>query len=168
MKIVRWSFNNLHVPMMEGADGNLFCTTKTLAEVLGLDEKTIRSLPERRPEDFEGLNAHSMSVNAFLKENKTELGILRVRKDMKLWSEDEMFMAAVITRSSVGTQFRRELLKYGKQNAKKTVLEEYTKNYVPREEHDRVIMELGRQAVRLESLERLLTPDKAVKLRLVQ
>ncbi len=171
MKITRWSFNNLHVPMIQDDQGNLYCTTKTLAEALDVSEQNIRRLPYDRPEDFAGLSASTTCANSFLKNHKVELGIKRVKSDMKLWSEDEMIMAAIIARSSVGTQFRKELLAYIKENAKKSILDEY----VHKDEHSKLaqslntaLVELGRMTVRMESLERLMRPEKFVKLRLVQ
>lgn len=170
MKITRWSFNNLHVPMIQDGQGNLYCTTKTLAETLAVSEQNIRMLLYNHPEDFAGLCVNSIDAN-FIKSNRTELGIKYVRKDMKLWSEDEMIMAAIIARSSVGTQFRKELLTYIKENAKKSIMDEY----VHKDEHSRLaqslnaaLTELGRMTVRMENIERLMSPDKCVKLRLVQ
>jgi len=30
MKLVRWSFHNIHMPMMENEEGELYCTSKML------------------------------------------------------------------------------------------------------------------------------------------
>lgn len=117
MKLVRWSYNNLHVPMIQDGNGVLFCTANTLASALNVTEQNIRMLLVNKPEEFKGLSVNCVDAKELIKDHKVELGIKRVRNDMKLWSEDEMIMAALLSKSNVGNQFRRDLLKFIKENA---------------------------------------------------
>lgn len=98
----------------------------------------------------------------FFKENKVEFGLKYVRGDMALWSEYDMILVAVLSRSSASKEFRKELATFIKANAKKGMVEQ--------DVHTRVIMELGRQAVEIEELKRfvgLKNESKRVELRIV-
>ena len=96
MKLVRWTYNNLHIPMMSDSQGELWCTSRQLCGALGLEPKALRELKRRNIEEFEFLSATENGAKEFLKENKTEFGIRRVRQDITLWSEDDMVTVAIL------------------------------------------------------------------------
>ncbi len=170
MKIVRWSFNNLHIPVLQDDQGNLFCTTKQIAEALGVTEQAIRTIALRNNDKLRGLSVTDRDAKT-LKSNKVELGIARVRKDMKIWSESDMIRIALWSRSEVADEFTDHVIKFVRDNAKINSLE----GYVTKEEYNnlcaenqKLLIELGRQSVEIEQIKRILSTEKPVKLRLVQ
>jgi hypothetical protein len=82
MKLVRWEFQGLHVPMMEDEKGDLFCTTKQLADALNTDERTIRRVQARHQDEFTPIGGQTDPLRAFLFENKVEFGMQRIRKEL--------------------------------------------------------------------------------------
>lgn len=148
MKLVRWSYNNLHMPMMSDDNGDLWCTSKQLCEALGLKDSTLRELKRVNSEEFELLSVIVPDAKEFLAENKAEFGLKRVRKDMTLWSEDDMVTVAILARSPIARAFRKELKTLIKQNA--------IKNTIPRTEHDKTLMQLGMMAVEIEELKKFV------------
>ena len=128
MKKVRWDFQGLHVPMMEDSNGNLYCTFKQLSDALQCPEATIRAMRRRRANEFSGFcvskcNAIS-DIREFLEQNRIEFGLRYVRDDMAIWTEDDMIMAAVMIKNTVGKEFRKNLVKFIKENARKGYVHE--------------------------------------------
>ena len=137
MRLVRWAFNNLHLPMMEDAQGKLYCTNQALTSALGLSPATLRELYAQHKEEFEGACVSSPDAKEFLQRHKTEFGIRRLREDMHLWSEEDMIVIAVLSRSPIGVEFRRGIVQLVKSNAKR--------GYVSKEQYDRDLGELRGQ-----------------------
>ena len=160
MKIVRWSFENLHIPMIQDDEGKLWATTKTLAESLGVTEDAIRVIAMRNRDKLKGLSVTNSYAKDFIKLNKTELGIKRLRQDMQLWSESEMIRIALWSRSETADAFTDQLVEFVRKNA--------TTGWVTREEHNELLVKFGQLAVKMENVEKLLHPDKSLKLKLVQ
>lgn len=119
MKLTEWSFNGLSMPMIEDNNGTLYCTTKQLAVALGKTEKHIHDLKKLHEDELVGINPDTIGAKGFLSANKEELGIKRVRDNMSLWTEDEMILIAMLSRSTVSKEFRRELVKFVKANARR-------------------------------------------------
>lgn len=154
MKLVRWSFNGLHMPMMQDGNGDLWCTSKQLCEGLGITESALRELRRTNKDEFELLSVRKCDAKEFFSEHKIEFGIKRIRKDMSLWSETDMLMVAILSRSGVSRKFRREWIQFVKANAKREVLT----THVSKEAYDKLLMEHGKLAIRTENLERLVRP----------
>lgn len=148
MKIVRWSYNNLHVPMIRDDKGGLWCTNKALSEALGVTEQALRMVYRRRGDKLKGLSLTDCDAKDFITSNKVELGIGRLRKDMLLWSESEMIRIALWSKSSVSDVFVEEVVKL--------VREQATTGYVTQDEHNRVLIQLGQTAARLDNIERIV------------
>lgn len=117
MKLTRWEFMGLHMPMMEDDRGELYCTSKALCEALGINEGTLRSVYERHKEEF--LSVSICDAKEFLRQNKVEFGIKRIRSDMRLWSEDDMLTFAFHSKSVQSLEYRKQLRQFIKQNAKR-------------------------------------------------
>lgn len=160
MKITRWSFNNLHVAMVQNDEGVLYCTTKQLADALCVSEDVIRMAAMNHKDEFGPLSITNFYAKEFFQRHKVELGIKRVRKDIKMWSEDEMILLAMLCKSNVSKEFRKDMIKFVKENARR--------GYVTQEEHNKTLEILGQYIVRTENLEKILTPGKQVQLRVVQ
>ncbi len=160
MKIVRWSFENLHMPMIQDDEGKLWTTNKVLADALGTTENALWLVASKNKDKLKGLSLSNTQAQEFLRLNKVELGIKRLRQDLKLWSEAEMIRIAIWSRSEVADEFTDQLVEFVRTNA--------TKGWVTREEHNELLVKFGQLAVKMENVEKLLRPDKSFKLKLVQ
>jgi len=65
MKLVRWEFQSLHIPMIEMEDGLLVCCGKQLAESLGTTEGALRSLRLIRKRAFLTLASTQLMLRVF-------------------------------------------------------------------------------------------------------
>jgi prophage antirepressor-like protein len=119
MKLARWSFQNLHIPMLEDEQGSLYCINQALTSALGLTEASLRKLYFQHKGEFDGNCVTSSNAIQFLREHKTEFGLRYVRGDMRLWSENDMILIAVLSRSPVGSEFRKGVIQLIKDNARK-------------------------------------------------
>lgn len=122
MKITRWSFHNLHMPMIEADDGTLYCTTKQLADALGVTEVHVREIKRLHKDELDTVRVNEIGAKDFLLRNKAEFRIERVKSDMNLFTEDDMIGIAMIARSTVSKAFRKELIKFVKENAKRDMV----------------------------------------------
>jgi hypothetical protein len=155
MKLVRWSFQNLHVPMMEDGQGELYCTSRGLCGALNILEDTLRHVYTRHKEEFDSLSVTDCHAKEFLQENRAEFGVTRVKKDMRLWTEDDMLNFAFYTKSGVARQFRQDLRKFIKANA--------SRHYISMEQYHKLEQELQEKADHAVSLELKLADLSEVK-----
>jgi prophage antirepressor-like protein len=146
MKLIRWEFLGLCMPMMEDESGELYCTSKAICEALGINEHALRMIINRNKKEFGSLRVTDRYAKEFFQANKTEFGIERVRSDIRLWSEDDMLTFAFHSKSDDSLEFRQKLRKFIKLNAKRNcvtveqfeqlkgqfdALCELVKNYIP-------------------------------------
>lgn len=159
MKLVRWSFMGLYMPMMEDEKGELFCTTKQLTEALAIPGSTLRSVLQRHFDEFDFLSVSKCNAKDFLRDNRVEFGVARVRNDMHLWSEKDMVSVALLSKSTASKAFRTNLSLFIRENATRdlvhvSVLEATRSQMLV----DRSVMmeELDRQRGRLDSLQQVI------------
>lgn len=117
---VEKKINNLSIPMLS-IDGELYITQHNLANLLGVDEITLRRRYQRKREDFESNRVQSLNANEFIKQNKTKFGLKYVRNDMRLWTEDDMLTFGQIVRGEKGRRIRKEM---------RIVIKQHSKHYV--------------------------------------
>lgn len=129
------------MPMMEGEDGVLYCTTKAVCEGLGIVPRVLDNIRRRHADELSDLRSTNCGSKDFLLQNKDALGLERVRNDMRLWTEDDMLMFAIYSRSGIAKDFRRSLIQFIKENARK--------GYVPGDVH-------ARTEARLSAIEEIL------------
>jgi hypothetical protein len=141
MKLVRWQFQGLVMPMIQDENGELYCTSKAICEALGVCEETLRYVYNTHKEEFSSLSVGNSNAKEFFLEHKTELGIKRVRSDIRLWTEDDMLGFGFFLKSDEAREYRRQLRQFIKTNA--------MVNTVSREEHEQL-------KGRLEYIEELL------------
>lgn len=116
MKLVRWEFLGLHMPMMEDDNGELYCTSKAICDALGIDKHTMEMIVSRNKDEFGSLRL----TNCGSKD-----GGLRVTdcysKDLSVSdcnaSEDDMLTFAFHSKSPQSLEFRKQLRRFIKQNA---------------------------------------------------
>lgn len=130
MKLVKWEFMSLCVPMMEDDAGELYCTSKAIISSLGMTEDQIRRTVSDHKEEFSSLSVRNTHANDFLRRNKAEFNVQRVRDDMRMWSEDDMLTFAFHSKSSKSLEFRKQLRVFIKQHA--------TKNYVTKAHYNQM------------------------------
>lgn len=144
MKLVRWSFHNLHIPLMEADDGTLYCTNQVLTAALGISKTTILKMYSNHKNEFSGLCMTDAHTKEFFRTHKAEFGISYLRDDMHLWSEDDMILIAVLSRSAAGAEFRRGIVQLIKSNARRET--------VSREQYEADIADLRGQLQELKDL----------------
>lgn len=135
LKLVRWSFMGLHMPMLEMSNGDLCTTTKQLALALNAKEKVITNLARAHRDELSLVNTSSEGVKEFLKSNRVEFGLKKVKHNLLLWTEDDMILIAILSKSVVSKQFRKGLVAFIKENA--------TRDYVERSEYDQIKSDLA-------------------------
>jgi len=147
--------------MMEDTDGELYCTSKQLCTALGITEEAIWKIYERHKEELSALSLTKRQpknvdsdktgdrILRFLKENRTEFGIQRLRKSMRLWTAKDMFIIAVYSQSAVSKEFRNQLWNFVRHHAQVT--------YVTREEFQLLEKQNQQLAEQVRQLTAILT-----------
>lgn len=69
MRTVRWSFQNLHMPMMADENNTLWCTSQQLCLALNIELDSLRSMRHHRDE-FSDISVISSHAKEYLKDNK--------------------------------------------------------------------------------------------------
>ena len=130
MRLIRWSFQNIHIPMIENEGGDLFCTTKILSSALNQNPRDLRKIYHRHRDEFDPVTLRGVEnlPKEFLEKNRVELGIRRMKEDLYFWSESDMLLMAVLSRSSVSKEFRKNLIQFIKTQARR--------DFVTREAHN--------------------------------
>ncbi len=168
MKLVRWSFHNIQMPMMENDTGQLFCTSSALCAALGAQEEALRQVYRRHPNDFEGVCVTDCHAIEFLREHKQEFGMKYVRGDMRLWSEQDMVSFAMLSRSDVSVDFRRQLNEFIRTNARRDYVskeqymeleEELAKTIASRDSFEEELAGVKGRLAKLESIFELAVPN---------
>lgn len=129
MKLVRTEFNHIHLPMMEDDDSMLYATTKVSALALATSERELIEVVRFNKGRLQCLNTGSLRAKEFLKQNRVEFGIKRVRADMLLWSIPDLMLATVCIKTPEADQFRIEFARIVIENVKRSLVttEQYNK-----------------------------------------
>lgn len=141
MKLVKWEFQGLTMPMMADESGELYCTSKAICDALGANESNLRDVYSRHADEFGKNCVSNCDANSFLKENKAVFGVKYIRGNMRLWSEDDMLTFGFFLKTDASKEYRRQLRQFIKAHARV--------NTVSREEHEQL-------KGRLEYIENLL------------
>lgn len=123
--------------MMEDEHGSLFCTSKQLSDALQCPEATLRSVRKRHADEFTDLSVSECNAKEFLGRHRSEFAISRMRKDLTVWTEDDMILVAILSKSQVGKEFRRNLVSFIKANARKNYVHASVHEQL-REEHEKL------------------------------
>lgn len=110
MKLVRWSFHNLHIPMLDVPDVGLCFTAKTLADALLVREAHVRQTIYRYHERVQPLSVGEVRAQAFLRENAAAFCILRVKEDMHLLPFRAALAVAFHTTTERAWEFHQAVL----------------------------------------------------------
>lgn len=123
-KCVNLTVNNTTIPMLS-IDGVLHVFNQQLCDMMGVTENALRKLYFCRKGDFDGNCITKSNAIDYLKNNRDVFGLKYVRGDMKMWSEDDMFLFIMFARGVNNKALRKELLAVIKQHS---VREEITKS----------------------------------------
>lgn len=100
-ELVRWSVNNLFVPMFRiNATGQVVTTTKGAAGALGVTEDSLRSMFYQHRSSFNLLSTSVAGAKDFLAENKIHFNIIRAKNDMHLWTPRQIVRATLYVESA--------------------------------------------------------------------
>ncbi len=125
MKYVKWEIvPGVVVPMIEDIEGQLWGTNKTVSQMLGLSEEAVRYLYNEHKEEFEANSVGSLSVSntnakEFLKNHKAEFDIVRIRQDMRLWTDDDILTFCYKATGQKAIEIRRSFTKFIKEHSKR-------------------------------------------------
>jgi len=119
MKLTVWTFKDLSMPMMEDDRGILYCTTKVLCDGLYLSEEAVKKIYSRHSDEFGCLTVTNSPYKDFMVQNKDVFGMKRIRDNMRMWTESDMLMFAILSKSGVSKDFRRQLIQFIKENARR-------------------------------------------------
>jgi hypothetical protein len=122
MKLVRWEFLGLHMPMMGDDEGELYCTSKSLCDALGVTDNALWVLASRHAKELSDFCLSNCKAIAFLKEHKLEFGVKYIRGNMRLWSEDDMLVIASRSEAPQALEFMKRLRRFGKLHARVSLI----------------------------------------------
>lgn len=132
IQLVKWSFHGIEVPMIS-YEGDLYCVNKALVQMLGCNTNYLQRTLRNNLKEFELLRPSSgwskEELLNFIRQNKSIFGISRVKEDLNIWSEDEVFTFAFLSRTDRAIQCRTEFRIFLKQHRTISVvsIEQYNK-----------------------------------------
>lgn len=144
-KFVEWEVvPGLKVPMMEDEQGNLLGTNKTVATMLGMSEEGVRYTYNTYKDEFEALSVCNTNAKDFLQENKDVFGIQRLRKDMRLWTDDDILTFCYKATGQAAVDIRRKFTMFIKENSRR--------HYVTKDQYESLQAEMERRNKAYEGL----------------
>lgn len=134
MELKNWKFHGITIAVIRIMEGLLVCTSKALCAALGLTQGQLDILYSRHIDQLNPLRpTDCVSKNdlmAFLKANRIELGIGRVRTDMLLWPIREAIKVAYLAHTKVSWDFINASIDL--------VLQESRENAITQEEYHKL------------------------------
>ena len=119
MKLVKYTLCDIEL-MMVDIEGTLYCSTPQLEEVFGADESNLTKLVRKHSEEFSKATCEILTrYNVPLKEILDGLGLKRLRKNTRLWSEDDVIGFTWLVRSDIARQCRAQFKEILKQHARR-------------------------------------------------
>ena len=156
MKVSNYTFRNLYFPLLHLDNGSRFGLTNGLAHALGIDPHALRTVFKRHEDEFDSNCATDCDAIEFLKENKVQFGLKYVRGDMRLWSLHDMILMALLSRTSVSKEFRRDIISYVEENAHEEIVAIGMERDEAVRKYNALIEETRGMHGRLENLEELV------------
>jgi hypothetical protein len=114
MNLVKYTLCDIELVMVD-IEGVLYCSTPQLERVFGADHSNLSKLVRRYPHEFSQTTIEALTgYNVPRKEIIEALEIKRLRKNTRLWSEDDVIGITWLVRSDIARQCRaqfKEILK---------------------------------------------------------
>lgn len=118
MAYIAWRFRSLVVPMIMGNDGVLYTTSKAICAGLGIEATSLMHIYGRAPSRFSTLTMTQSHAKETFVEHRKEFGIVRLREDMRVWTENDMIRFAACATSEAAEDFMQGVIELVKANAK--------------------------------------------------
>lgn len=144
MDLVKYVLCDIEI-MMVDIGGVLYCSTPQLEKVFGIERNNLTRLVNKYPQDFSNVRCSSLtSSDEHRKEMLEGLGLSRLRKDTRLWSEDDVIGITWLVRSDIARKCRAEFKEILKQHC--------SKRFITRDVFDDVVTKNYHLAAQMESL----------------
>ena len=131
MQLVRYTLCDIDL-MMVDIEGTLYCSTPQLEKVFGLDHSNLSRLVATYPQDF-SRSTCELLTGSFVppKEVRDGLMLKRLRKNTRLWSEDDLIGITWLVRSDIARRCRAQFKEILKEHA--------SRGYVSKEAHNNLL-----------------------------
>jgi hypothetical protein len=100
-------------------NGDAYTTTASLAQALGVNERMLKNNYRRNPEDFSPTNLSMMLKGPagtptgveldYFRANRSMLNIKRVKEDLVLWPEEDMYVHCTYCKSKQARIFAKKM-----------------------------------------------------------
>jgi len=118
MNLVKYTLCDIELVMVD-IEGTLYCSTPQLEKVFGADHSNLSKLVRRYPNEFSQTTIEALTgYNVPRKEIIEALEIKRLRKNTRLWSEDDVIGITWLVRSDIARQCRAQFKEILKQHAR--------------------------------------------------
>lgn len=124
VKLVRWEFNELHIPMLHTEQYGMCCTSKALAGALGVTEVALRVVHNRHKTELHPICVTDCNAILFLKAHREEFDVSYVRKDMVLWPLRQALVVAHYSKSKIAASFLQASFDLVEQHARTSYITE--------------------------------------------
>jgi hypothetical protein len=138
---------------MVDIEGVLYCSTPQLERVFGADHSNLSKLVRRYPHEFSQTTIEALTgYDVPRKEIIEALEIKRLRKNTRLWSEDDVIGITWLVRSDIARQCRAQFKEILKQHARR--------EYMPADQVEAMMRELKSQIAPLQAAVAELMADR--------
>jgi hypothetical protein len=163
MKLIKWKFRELEISMMKTPEGELFCTSAALCSALALREGHLRKLLHGNRNQLAPLSVTDCNSKVeFMRANKLDLGLKRLRTSSLLWPLRQALKVAYLARTEVAWEFIEASLDLVEDNATEDMVsrEEFEQLEQCLSETELALVEATTSAERLERLEQIVMSTK--------
>lgn len=109
MQLYALPLGTIRIPMISSS-GGLYCTSLGLRSALGITKAELHRLFDEHRDEVSPLRAEDEQAQAlfgFLRANKLEFGMHRLRSDMMIWSLRDAITIAALVNTAIGRDFSR-------------------------------------------------------------
>jgi hypothetical protein len=114
-RYAEYPFLGLVFGVIEGPDGQVVTTTMALAAAIGVEPRTLRMNHENNTHMFNPLRGNSIGAKEIIQliqQHRERFMIRRMRDDLLLWTEEDMYMHCHFSRSERAAQFMRHNVRF--------------------------------------------------------
>ena len=122
MRLVKYTLCDIELAMVD-IEGVLYCSTPQLEKVFGVERVSLTRMVQRYPEEFSKATCEMLMLSN--DQHKDVLGALdlrRLRKNTRLWSEDDVIGITWLVRSDIARKCRAEFKEILRNHARRDYL----------------------------------------------
>jgi hypothetical protein len=115
LRYAEYPFLGLVFGVIELPDGQVVTTTMALAAAIGSEPRTLRANYENNRQMFSPLRGNSngsKEILQLLREHKERFMVRRLKDDLLLWTEEDMYMHCHFSRSERAAQFMQHNVRF--------------------------------------------------------